>query len=121
MLLAFAEMIARFTAPRPEKKPIIGAANTPTSIVKTDGLPAYLGAPEVTHEAYVVGTMGDHVILPGIHLSLLQPQDLGARPLSRFRFNRRHTRHASFASLLRIAVTIKPRTYEQIVQLGSTG
>lgn len=38
-----------------------------------------------------------------------------------FRFNRRHTRHASFASLLRIAVTITPRTYNQIVQLGSTG
>ncbi|MFZ1416501.1 MAG: IS1595 family transposase, partial [Defluviicoccus sp.] len=38
-----------------------------------------------------------------------------------FRFNRRHTRHASFASLLRIAVTIKPRTYNEIVLLGSTG
>jgi hypothetical protein len=35
-------------------------------------------------------------------------------------FNRRHTRHAGFATLLGIAMTIKPSTYKEIVQLGST-
>lgn len=112
------------------------AANTaPGSIVKTDGLAAYLGPPSVTHEAHVVGTMAAHVVLPGIHrvFSNLKTWALGVyHGLRRkhlkayldefvFRFNRRHTRHASFASLLRIAMAIKPRTYKEIVELGSTG
>ena len=44
------------------------AANTaPGSIVKTDGLAADLGPPNVTHEPHVVGTMAAHLVLPGIH------------------------------------------------------
>lgn len=38
-----------------------------------------------------------------------------------FRVNRRHTRHASFASLLGIAMAIKPRPHKEIIQLRSTG
>jgi len=35
-----------------------------------------------------------------------------------FQFNRRHIRHAGFASLLGIAMAIAPRTYKEIVQSG---
>ena len=112
------------------------AANTaPGSIVKTDGLAAYLGPPNVTHEPHVVATMAAHVVLPGIHrlFSNLKTWTLGVYHGLRhkhlnayldefvFRFNRRHTRHAGFASLLAIAMAIKPSTYKEIVQLGSTG
>ena len=91
------------------------AANTaPGSIVKTDGLAAWLGPPNVAHEPHIVGTMAAHVVLPGIHraFSNLKTWALGVcHGLRRkhlnacldefvFRFNRRHTRHASFASLL---------------------
>ena len=79
--------------------------------------------------------MAAHVVLPGIHrvFSNLKTWALGVyHGLRRkhlktyldefvFRFNRRHNRHASFASLLGIAMTIKPRTYKEIVQLGPTG
>ena len=113
----------------------IGANTAPGSIVKTDGLAAYLGPPNVTHEPHVVGTMAAHVVLPGIHrvFANLKTWALGVyHGLRRkhltayldefvFRFNRRHTRHAGFASLLGIAMAIKPRTYKEIVQLGSTG
>ena len=61
-------------------------ANTaPASIVKTDGLAAYLGPPNVTHEPHVVGTMAAHVVLPGIHrvFSNLKTWALGAGRLSR--------------------------------------
>ena len=44
----------------------IGANTAPGTIVKTDGLAAYLGAPNVTHEPHVVGTMAAHVVLPVI-------------------------------------------------------
>ena len=112
------------------------AANTaPGSTVKTDGLAAYLGAPDVTHQPHIVGAMAAHIVLPGIHrvFSNLKTWALGVyHGLRRkhlnayldefvFRFNRRHTRHASFASLLGIAMAIKPTTYKEIIQLGSTG
>ena len=81
------------------------------------------------------GTMAAHLVLPGIHrvFANLKTWALGVyHGLRRkhlkayldefvFRFNRRRTRHASFASLLGIAMAIKPRTYKEIIQLGSTG
>ena len=65
---------------------------------------------------------------------LRQPQGLGARRLSRparkhlqsyldefvFRFNRRHTRHAAFRSLLGIAVALKPTTYNMLISPEAT-
>jgi hypothetical protein len=113
----------------------IGASTAPGASVKTDGLAAYLGAPNVAHQPHVVATMAAHVVLPGIHrvFSNLKTWALGVyHGLRRkhlkayldefvFRFNRRHTRHAGFATLLAIAMTIKPKTYNDIIQLGSTG
>ena len=83
----------------------------------------------------VIGPIAAHVVLPWIHrvFSNLKTWALGVyHGLRRkhlkayldefvFRFNRRHTRHASFASLLGIAMAITPRSYKEIVQLGSTG
>jgi len=60
----------------------IGANTAPGTIVKTDGLAAYLGAPNVTHEPHVVGTMAAHVRSARHPSRLLQPQDMGARRLS---------------------------------------
>ncbi len=114
---------------------VIAANTTPGSIVKTDGLAADLGPPNVTHEPHVVGTMAAHLVLPGIHrvFANLKTWALGVYHGLRhkhlkayldefvFRFNRRHTRHASFASLLGIAMAIKPRPYKEIIQLCSTG
>jgi hypothetical protein len=37
-----------------------------------------------------------------------------------FRFNRRKSRHAAFATLLGIATAIKPATYKMLSTLGST-
>ncbi len=38
-----------------------------------------------------------------------------------FRFNRRKSRHAAFATLIGIAIAIKPATYKMLVASGSTG
>ena len=93
----------------------IGANTAPGSIVKTDGLAAYLGPPNVTHEPHVVGTMAAHVVLPGIHrvFANLKTWALGVyHGLRRkhltayldefvFQFNRRHTRHAGLCNISR--------------------
>jgi predicted RNA-binding Zn-ribbon protein involved in translation (DUF1610 family) len=111
----------------------IGASTAPGASVKTDGLAAYLGAPNVAHQPHVVATMAAHLVLSGVHrvFSNLKTWALGVYHGLRhkhlkayldefvFRFNRRHTRHASFASLLAIAMAIKPSTYNDIIQLES--
>ena len=61
----------------------IRANIVPGATAKTDGLASYLGAPGVTHEPHTIGSMAAHVVMPAIHLSLLQPEDLGSRRLSR--------------------------------------
>jgi hypothetical protein len=38
-----------------------------------------------------------------------------------FRFNRRKSRHAAFATLLGIAVGCKPLTYNMLKTVGTTG
>jgi len=106
----------------------------PGSLAKTDGLASYLGAPDVTHEPHVVGPMAAHIVLPAIHrvFSNLKTWALGVfHGLRRkhlkayldeftFRFNRRKSRHAAFATLLGIATAIKPATYKMLIALGST-
>lgn len=107
----------------------------PGSTTKTDGLSSYLGVPEVSHEPHVVGPMAAHIIMPAIHrvFSNLKTWGLGVyHGLRRkylqtyldefvFRFNRRKTRHAAFATLLGIAANSKPSTYKMLKALSSTG
>jgi transposase-like protein len=107
----------------------------PGSVAKTDGLASYLGAPDMTHEPHVVGTMAAHIILPAIHLvfSNLKTWALGVYHGVRrkhlaayldeftFRFNRRKSRHAAFATLLSIATAIEPVTYKMLIAQGATG
>ena len=96
---------------------------------KTDGWSAYPGAPGVSHDPHVIGKMAAHVILPWVHriFSNLKVWALGVyhglrrRHLQSyldefvFRFNRRHTRHAAFRSLLGIAAGHEPLTYQMLI------
>ncbi len=107
----------------------MGANLAPKSTAKTDGWPAYPGAPEVTHEPHVVGAMAAHVVLSWVHrvFSNLKTWVLGvyhglrAKHLQAyfdefvFRFNRRRTRHAAFRSLLGIGARAKPVTYKMLI------
>lgn len=63
--------------------PFINANVTRGTTLKTDGWSGYPGVPGFSHEPHVVGTMAAHIVLPWVHLSLLQPQDLGAWCLPR--------------------------------------
>jgi transposase-like protein len=103
--------------------------------VKTDGWPAYQGAPGVSHEPHVVGSMAAHLVLPWAHrlFANLKRWALGVyHGLRRkhlqsyldefvFRFNRRKTRHAAFRSLLGIGVTIKDTTYNMLISPEAKG
>jgi hypothetical protein len=107
----------------------MAAAIAPESTAKTDGWPAYPGAPDLHHEPHVIGPMAAHVILPWIHriFSNLKTWALGVyhglRPQHMqayldefaFRFNRRRSRHAAFRSLLSIASNINPATYKMLI------
>lgn len=107
----------------------------PASTARTDGLASYPGTPDVVHEPHVVGRMAAHIVLPAIHrvFSNLKTWALGVyHGLRRkhlkayldeftFRFNRRKSRHAAFATLLSIATAIKPAPYKILIASGSTG
>ena len=107
----------------------------PGSVAKTDGLASYPGAPDVTHEPHIVGPMAAHIVLPAIHrvFSNLKTWALGVYHGVRrkhlgayldeftFRFNRRQSRHAAFATLLGIATAIKPSTYKMLIAPASAG
>jgi len=96
---------------------------------RTDGWPAYPGAPGVRHQPQVIGKMAAHVVLPWVHriFSNLKVWALGVyhglrrRHLQSyldefvFRFNRRRTRHAAFRSLLGIAADHPPLTYQMLI------
>src|SRR5512144_236449 len=96
---------------------------------RSDGWSGYPGAPGVTHEPHVVGPMAAHLVLPWTHrvFAHLKCWALGVyHGLRRkhlqsyldefaFRFNRRHTRHAAFRSLLAIGVARKPTTYKMLI------
>jgi hypothetical protein len=106
----------------------------PGSLAKTDGLASYLGAPGVTHQPHIVGPMAAHIVPPAIHLVFSDPKTwaLGVYHGVRhkhlkasldeftFRFNRRKSRNAAFATLLGIATAINPATYKMSSTLGST-
>ena len=78
--------------------------------------------------------MAAHVVMPAIHrvFSNLKTWGLGVyhglRPKHlkayldefTFRSNRRRTRHAAFATLLGLGVTLKPITYKMLISPGST-
>lgn len=101
---------------------------------RTDGWRGYPGAPGVTHEPHVIGPMAAHLVLPWTHrvFANLKRWALGVyHGLRRkhlqsyidefaFRFNRRHTRHAAFRSLLGIAVAKMPTTYNMLIKPEAT-
>ena len=101
---------------------------------KTDGWPAYTGAPGVSHDPHVVGPMAAHIVLPWTHriFANLKTWALGVyHGLRRkhlrsyldefvFRFNRCRSRHAAFRSLLGIAVALKPATYKMLIRPEAT-
>lgn len=103
--------------------------------IKTDGWSGYPGAPGLTHEPHVVGKMAAHIILPWVHriFSNLKTWALGVYHGLRkehlqayldefvFRFNRRHTPHAAFRSLLAISLAIKPVTYKMLIAADQEG
>jgi len=106
------------------------AANlTPGATAKTDGWPGYTATAEISHDPHVIGSMAAHVVLPWVHrvFSNLKTWALGVYHGLRadhlqayldeftFRFNRRRTRQAAFRSLLRIATTITPATYNMLI------
>ena len=105
--------------------PFIAGNLAKGATAKTDGWPAYPGAPGVSHDPHVIGKMAAHVVLPWVHriFSNLKVWALGVyhglrrRHLQSyldeflFRFNRRHTRHAAFRSLLGIVAGHPPISY----------
>lgn len=107
----------------------VAASVAPGATIKTDGWNAYAGAPGVVHDPHVVGRMAAHVVLPWTHrvFSNLKTSALGVYHGLRkphlqsyldkfaFRFNRRHSRHAAFRSLLEIGLAAKPFTYKMLI------
>jgi predicted RNA-binding Zn-ribbon protein involved in translation (DUF1610 family)/transposase-like protein len=103
--------------------------------IRTDGWSGYPGAPGLIHEPHVVGNMAAHIILPWVHriFSNLKTWALGVYHGLRkqhlqayldeftFRFNRRHTPHAAFRTLLGIGLTIKPATYKMLIAAEQKG
>ena len=112
----------------------VGANVEAGATARTDGWSGYPGAPGVIHEPHVIGPMAAHVVLPWTHrvFANLKRWALGVyHGLRRkhlqsyldefaFRFNRRHTRHAAFRSLLGIAVAKMPTTYNMLIKPEAT-
>jgi hypothetical protein len=84
--------------------------------LKTDGLAAYLGTPEVNHDPHVVGTMTAHLVLSwtcrvfaklerwalGVYHGLRRSHLRSSLDAFVFRFNRRRSRCAALRSMLGI-------------------
>jgi transposase-like protein len=112
----------------------VEASLAPGATARTDGWRGYSGAFGFTHEPHVIGPMAAHVVLPWTHrvFANLKRWALGVyHGLRRkhlqsyldeftFRFNRRHTRHAAFRSLLDIAVAQMPTTYNMLIKPEAT-
>lgn len=113
----------------------VSANVAPGTTARTDGWPAYEGAPGVAHDPHVIGPMAAHIVLPWSHriFANLKRWALGVYHGLRkkhlqtyldefvFRFNRRRTRHAAFRSLLGIATTRAPVTYKMLIAPDPTG
>jgi ISXO2-like transposase domain/Transposase zinc-ribbon domain len=109
--------------------PFLKANLAPGATAKTDGWAGYSGAPGITHDPHVVGSMAAHVVLPWTHrvFANLKRWALGVyHGLRRkhlqtyldefvFRFNRRRARHAAFRSLLGIAAAHSPLSYKMLI------
>jgi predicted RNA-binding Zn-ribbon protein involved in translation (DUF1610 family) len=107
---------------------VLGAVAPQTRLV-TDDWPSYQGIAGVKHKAITVGPMAAHVVLPWAHrlFSNLKRWGLGVyhglrrKYLQRyldefvFRFNRRRTRHAAFATLLGIGARTGPAPYHVLI------
>jgi hypothetical protein len=107
----------------------VAASMAPGATIRTDGWSAYASAPDVTHDPHVVGKMAAHVVLPwiqrvfsnlktwplGVYHGLRKPHLQSYLDEFAFRFNRRHSRHAAFRSLLDIALDAKPLTYKMLI------
>ncbi len=107
---------------------VLGAVAPQTRLV-TDDWPSYQGVAGVKHKAITVGPMAAHVVLPWAHrlFSNLKRWGLGVyhglrrKYLQRyldefvFRFNRRRTRHAAFATLLGIGARTGPAPYHVLI------
>jgi predicted RNA-binding Zn-ribbon protein involved in translation (DUF1610 family) len=106
------------------------AVVAPQTRLVTDDWPSYQGIPTVKHKAITVGPIAAHVALPWSHrlFSNLKRWGLGVyhglrrKNLQRyldefvFRFNRRRTRHAAFATLLGIGVRTAPVPYHLLIR-----
>lgn len=106
------------------------SAVAPQTRLVTDDWPSYQGVPGVGHKAITIGPMAAHVALPWTHrlFANLKRWGLGVyHGLRRtnlqhyldefvFRFNRRHTRHAAFDTLLRIGARIAPAPYHLLIR-----
>ena len=109
--------------------PFLKANLAPGATAKTDGWAGYSGAPGITHDPHVVGSMAAHIVLPWTHriFANLKRWALGVyHGLRRkhlqtyldefvFRFNRRRVRHAAFRSLLGIAAAHSPLSYKILI------
>ena len=115
--------------------PFVKANVAAGSTLRTDGWSAYPGLSGLKHEPHVVGAMAAHIVLPWVHrvIANLKTWALGVyhglrRPHLQayldefvFRFNRRRTPHAAFQTLLGIASTIKPATYNMLIAPEAKG
>ena len=113
----------------------IRANIVPGSTAKTDGLAAYLGAPGVTHEPHTIGSMAAHVVMPAIHRVFSNLKTWVSASITACAPSTRRptstsspsgsiaavSRHAAFATLLGLGVTLKPITYKMLISPGSTG
>ena len=108
----------------------VGANLASGSTVISDGWSGYARLKDVKHEPKLVGPMAAHVLLPWIHRVFGNAKrwamgvyhDLRAPHLQRyldafvFRFNRRKTPQAAFASLLGIAMRLDHAPYHMLIK-----
>jgi hypothetical protein len=116
-------------------KGVVKQTVAPGATIKTDGWAGYGASDDVAHDPHVIGPMAAHIVLPWVHrvFSNLKTWALGVyHGLRRkhlqsyldefvFRFNRRRTRHAAFRSLLGIASTKGPITYDMLIAPEAKG
>ncbi len=111
----------------------------PTTIARTDGWSGYQGVgdiiPGLNHQPHTIGPMAAHIVLPWVHraFSNLKTWGLGvyhglrAKHLQTyldefvFRFNRRRNRHSAFKTILAIAVSKSPMTYNMLISPEQKG
>jgi len=101
----------------------------PGTTLLTDGHASYPGLTDYRHDPRVAGKMAAHVVLPWIHrvFSLVKRWGLGTyHGLRRkhvdtylnefvFRYNRRFHRHASFETMLGLAIHREPASYWDVI------